>query len=60
MDRQISIDMYTAMRHKIGNQWEPTADHRDLYSALCGDLNGKEIQKRGDMYNTELIPFATQ
>ena len=22
--------------------------HRELYSELCGDLNGKEIQKRGD------------
>ena len=23
--------------------------HRELYSVLCGDLNGKEIQKRGDV-----------
>ena len=22
---------------------------KELYSALCGDLNGKEIQKRGDL-----------
>ena len=22
--------------------------HRELYSGLCGDLNGKEIQRRGD------------
>ena len=22
--------------------------HRELYSVLCGDLNGKEIHKRGD------------
>ena len=22
--------------------------HRELYSVLCGDLNGKEIQKGGD------------
>ena len=22
--------------------------HKELYSMLCGDLNGKEIQKRGD------------
>ena len=22
--------------------------HRQLYSVFCGDLNGKEIQKRGD------------
>ena len=26
-----------------------TAQHRELYSVLCGDLNGKEIQKRGDI-----------
>ena len=24
--------------------------HRELCSVLCGDLNGKEIQKRGDVY----------
>ena len=24
--------------------------HRELYSVLCGDLNGKEIQKGGDKY----------
>ena len=30
--------------------WEPTVQHRELYSVLCGDLNGKEIQKRGDIY----------
>ena len=23
--------------------------HRELYSVLCGDLNGKEIQKGGDV-----------
>ena len=23
--------------------------HRELYSAFCGDLNGKEIQQRGDV-----------
>ena len=23
--------------------------HRELCSVLCGDLNGKEIQKRGDV-----------
>ena len=25
-----------------------TNEHRELYSVLCSDLNGKEIQKRGD------------
>ena len=23
--------------------------HRELYSVLCGDLNGKEIQNSGDI-----------
>lgn len=31
--------------NKIGNP-EPVVEHRKLYSVLCGDLNGKEIQKR--------------
>ena len=34
--------------------------HRPLYSTLCGDLNGKEIQKRGCIWKQSecLIPFA--
>ena len=31
--------------YKIDNWWEPTVQLRELYSVLCGDLNGKEIQK---------------
>ena len=34
--------------YKIDNEWEPTAELRELYSVLYGDLNGKEIQHRGD------------
>ena len=26
-----------------------TAQHKELYSVLCGDLNGKEIHGRGDI-----------
>ena len=26
-----------------------TVERRDLYSALCGDLDGKEIQKSGNI-----------
>ena len=26
-----------------------TVERRELYSALCGDLDGKEIQKRRDI-----------
>ena len=35
--------------HKIGNSSEPAVEHRELSPALFGDLNGKEIQKRGDI-----------
>ena len=28
------------------NKWEPTAQHRELYRLLSGDLNGKEILKK--------------
>ena len=37
-------------------------EHKELYSGLCGDLNGKEIQKnkkkRGDIYiHTHIYTF---
>ena len=39
-------------------QWEPATQHRELYSALCGDLNVKEIQKkRGYMYMYSWFTF---
>lgn len=34
--------------YKIGDYWVPTAQHRELCSELCGELDWKEIQKRGD------------
>ena len=34
--------------------------HRELYFLLCGDLNGKEIQKEGVYVNIWLIRFAEQ
>ena len=37
--------IYTTM-YKLDNQWEPTLYHRELYSVVCGDLNGKEIHKK--------------
>ena len=39
------IYIYPTM-YKIDNKWELTVEHRELYSMLCSDLNGKEIQKR--------------
>ena len=35
--------------YKIEHQWKPTVEHKELYLTLCGDLNGKGIQKRGDI-----------
>ena len=35
--------------YKIDNLSEDTAQHREPYSKLFGELNGKEIQKGGDV-----------
>ena len=35
-------------------------NQRELDSRLCGDLNGKKIQKRGDICIHTLIHFAVQ
>ena len=44
--------------HRVRHNWSDLAQHstmrtyyiaQELYSVLYGDLNGKEIQKRGDM-----------
>ena len=35
--------------YKRGNYQEHTVQHRELYLMHCGDLNGKEIQKGGDI-----------
>ena len=41
---------YTAdTMYKIDDRWEPTVQLEEPYSVLCGDLTGKEIQKRGDI-----------
>ena len=38
---------------------EPTVEHKEHYSVLCGDINGKEIPKRGNIYiYIWLIHFA--
>ena len=48
MNWEIGIDIYTlfilCIRQIINENI-----HRELYSMLSGDLNGKEIQKRGDI-----------
>ena len=35
--------------YKIDNQKGLTVWHREVYSVLCGDQTGKEIQKREDV-----------
>ena len=32
--------------YKIDNYWESAIEHRELYSVPCGDLDGKDIQKK--------------
>ena len=49
LETEIDIQIIETM-HKIDNQREPDIQHRELYSALCGDLNGKKIQNRGDIW----------
>ena len=39
-----ALYMYTLLCIKL-----ITNEHRELYSVLCVDLNGKGIQKRGDI-----------
>ena len=46
------------MGMNVSKLWETVKDREDwrtiqlmeLYSVLCGDLNGKEIQKRRDLF----------
>ena len=46
MDWEIAIDIETLLwlKQVTDENWQ----HRDLCSALCDGLNGKEIQERGD------------
>ena len=46
--------------HVQNRQWEPAEENKDLYLVLCGDLNGKEIQKRGIYVYIWMINFAVQ
>ena len=34
---------------KTDHSWEPTVGHRELSSALPGDLSGEEIPQSGDI-----------
>ena len=39
----------TDAMYKMDNKCEPAVEHRELYSLVWGELNGKELQMRGDM-----------
>ena len=42
--------MYTTdSLYKVDNEWDYTVYHRELYLMHRGDLNGKEVQKGGDI-----------
>ena len=45
----IGIDIYTLICIKWITNENLLYQHRVLYLVLCGDLKGKEIQKRGDV-----------
>ena len=45
MNSEVWTDTYTTTDTCVK---QITNEHRELYSVLCSDLNGKEIQKRGD------------
>ena len=50
MTGEIGVDIYTLLYIKRITHETASVYHRELYLALCGHLNGKEIQKRGGMF----------
>ena len=46
---------YRTYRYRADNWGEPTVQHSGLCSALCGDLNGKEIWRRGAIHTAETL-----
>ena len=42
-----SIYVHSAV-FRMGNQQGPTVEHRELFSMLCGSLDGKRVQGRMD------------
>ena len=46
--------------HNMDNQREHIVEHRGLYLMYYGDLNGKEVQKGGDICTCMVIHFAVQ
>ena len=49
MNEEIGIDINTLLCIKCITNAEPTVQQSELHLMLCGDLTGKEIQKRGDV-----------
>ena len=48
MDWEIRIEIYIYIMYKTDNNDNLLYNNMELCSLLCDDLNGKEIQKRGD------------
>ena len=60
MKGEIGIDIYILLCVKQITNENPPDSSREPYSVLCGDLNGKEIQKRGNICIHIVIHFAVQ
>ena len=58
MNREIGTDAYILLIQCEKQITNKKLQYRTGDSVLCGDLNVKEIQKRGDMYHQWLIYFA--
>ena len=48
--------------YETENSGEPAVQPRELYSTLCGDLNGEEIQTGGDIciHPADSLPCVTE
>ena len=55
---EIGIGIYTLLILCIKQITNENLPHRELYSMLCGNLNEKEIQKRGDICKQRVHSFS--
>ena len=60
MNWETGIDIYTLLiqsMKKITHE-NITEQHRELYSMLCGDLNGKKYEREGAFVYVQLISLC--
>ena len=55
LEGELGVDTYTLLTLQ-----ELTVQPKKLYSVLCGELNGKEIQKQGIYVYIQMIHFGVQ